>query len=171
MNSFFVRFILLFVVVFAILFMVVWFYLSVTSVAEAADAPPGGIGESTMMQSVPISIVTNSAQRHDFQVELAVTPGQHRRGLMFRKSLDVGHGMLFDYNPPRAITMWMKNTYISLDMLFFDASGRVAHIAEHTEPFSQKLINAPGLTRYVLEVPAGTVQKLGLGIGDKLQLR
>lgn len=169
MKSFFIRFVLLFVAVFAVLFVVVWFYMSVTSVAHAAEPPAGGAHESVPI--IPISIVTQTGQRHAFQVELAATPAQQRRGLMFRKSLDGGQGMLFDYNPPRSISMWMKNTFISLDMLFFDASGRIAHIAVHTEPFSQNLIVAPGLTRYVLEVSAGTAQRLGIRVGDKIQLR
>jgi len=169
MNSFFVRFALLFVAVFAVLFVVVWFYMSVTSAAHATDLPNGGSSES--MTTSPLTIITQGGQRHVFQVELAVTPGQQRRGLMFRKSLAAGHGMLFDYNPPRSITMWMKNTFISLDMLFFDASRQISHIAAHTEPFSQKFIGAPGQTRYVLEVPAGTAQRLGLGVGDIVQLR
>ena len=168
MKSFFVRFILLFVVVFTVLFVVVWFYMSVTSVAHAEDQPAGGAHE--LMPTMPISIVSETGQRHAFQVELAATPAQQRRGLMFRKSLDGGHGMLFDYNPPRSISMWMKNTFISLDMLFFDASGRIAHIAAHTEPFSQKFIVAPGRTRYVLEVSAGTAERLGMKVGDKIQL-
>jgi len=173
MKSFFIRFALLFVAVFTVLFVVVWFYMSVTSVAHATelpeDRPAGGAHEA--VPAIPISIVTQTGQRHAFQVELAATPAQQRRGLMFRKSLDGGQGMLFDYNPPRSISMWMKNTFISLDMLFFDASGRIAHIAAHTEPFSRNLIVAPGLTRYVLEVSAGTAQRLGLRVGDKIQLR
>jgi len=168
MISFFVRFALLFVAVFAVLFVVVWFYLSVTSAAHAADLPTGGSHDS--MATTPLTIITQGGQHHAFQVELAVTPGQQRRGLMFRKSLEADRGMLFDYNPPRSITMWMKNTFISLDMLFFDASRRIAYIATHTEPFSQKFIVAPGRTRYVLEVPAGTAQRLGLSVGDTLQL-
>ncbi|HEY9079970.1 DUF192 domain-containing protein [Magnetovibrio sp.] len=171
MSSFFVRFVLLFVAVFAALFMLVWFYLSATTPAQAGDTQQGAQRESAMMATTPITIVSQSGQSHTFQVEWAKTMAEQRRGLMFRKNLAADHGMLFDYNPPRAITMWMKNTFLSLDMLFFDSAFRIAHIAAHTEPFSQKFIVAPGLTRYVLEVPAGTAERLGLSLGDRLELR
>ncbi|MBL4616012.1 MAG: DUF192 domain-containing protein [Magnetovibrio sp.] len=124
-----------------------------------------------MFEHRQISILTRSGASYEFQVELAIKPAQQRRGLMFRKRLDAGHGMLFDYSPSRRITMWMKNTPISLDMLFANEQGRVVHIASHTVPYSQKLIPAPVPVRYVLEVPAGTVDTLGLGIGDYLQFR
>jgi len=171
MNSFFVRFVLVFAAVFCVIFLLVWFYLSVTSMAQAADVPPGAPGESVSFETGRISIVTGDGLSHDFEVEFAITSEQQRRGLMFRQSLNAGHGMMFDYNPPRRIAMWMKNTSVSLDMLFFDVNGRVVHIAPHTMPFSLDLIPAPTAVRYVLEVPAGTASKLGLMPGDRLQLR
>jgi len=171
MNSFFVRIVLLFAAVFGVLFVLVWFYLSATSAAQAGEVLNPARGESVIFSTAQLRIVTQTGQSHVFEVELALMPAQHRRGLMFRKHLEAGHGMLFDYNPPRPIAMWMKNTFISLDMLFFDASGRITKIAARTEPFSQDLIVAPGSTRYVLEIPAGTAKSLGLTVGDKMMMR
>lgn len=162
---------MVFVAVFGAIFLVVWFYLSAVSTAQAAGEPPVASGESERFQTGHITITSADGRNHDFQVELAVTPAQQSRGLMFRKTLAADHGMLFDYHPPRRIAMWMKNTFVSLDMLFFDAKGRVAHMATRTEPLSQDLIATPMAIRYVLEVPAGTVERFKLGLGDRLQMR
>lgn len=170
MNGFFFRFILLFAAVFAVIFLFVWFYLSVTAPAEAGEHSLYGRGESIEFETAQLDVLTRDGKTHTFKVEMAMTPAQQRRGLMFREHLAQDQGMLFDYVRPRGITMWMKNTPISLDMLFADSQGRVSHIATYTEPFSLKLISAPMRVRYVLEVPAGTVETLQLQIGDRLRL-
>lgn len=104
-----------------------------------------------------------------FQVELAVTPSELVRGLQDRRHLAPDAGMLFDFGPERIITMWMKNTYIPLDMLFIDAGGIVADIAERTEPLSLETIASPVPVRAVLEVNAGTSQRLGIRPGDRVR--
>jgi len=103
-----------------------------------------------------------------FAVEMATTEEEKTTGLMFRKELADGHGMLFDFLPAQEVTMWMKNTYISLDMIFIAADGHILRIAENTEPLSVKLIPSNGLTRAVLEVPAGTARKYGIHAGDRV---
>ncbi len=136
--------------------------------AHAGESMVGN--EEILFDTGHARILGRGGQVHDFFVELAQTPAEQRRGLMFRDALEPGHGMLFDFNPPRRIAMWMKNTPLSLDMLFFDPHGRLVLIAEHTEPFSQELISAPEAVRYVLEVSAGTAAHLGLKLGDQLSL-
>jgi len=165
MNSFFFRFFLLSFAAFAMV------YFVRGSGGQASNAQAGQDPAPVAFSSQPMDIVTTGGKSYRFRVELALTPAQQRRGLMFRKTLAPDAGMLFDYNPPRPITMWMKNTVLSLDMLFFDASGRISGIVARTTPYSQDLITVRGLTRYVLEVPAGTAERLGLGIGDKLLRR
>ena len=81
---------------------------------------------------------------------------------MYRKELADGKGMLFDFSPEQQVSMWMKNTYISLDMIFIRADGRILRIAENTEPLSTKIISSGGLAKGVLEVIAGTAQKYGI---------
>jgi len=105
---------------------------------------------------------------HVFAVELAVTEEQRSRGLMFRRSLPGGQGMLFKFEPDQVITMWMHNTYISLDMIFISSDGRILRIAENTQPESDNIISSGGPARGVLEVIAGTARKLGLAAGDKV---
>ena len=103
-----------------------------------------------------------------FTVEIATTAEEKETGLMYRKELADGKGMLFDFSPEQQISMWMKNTYVSLDMIFIRADGRILRIAENTEPLSTKIISSGGLARGVLEVAAGTAQKYGIAPGDRV---
>jgi uncharacterized protein len=105
---------------------------------------------------------------HSFTVELAANDEQRARGLMYRKELPEGRGMLFDFHREQPIAMWMQNTYISLDMIFIRGDGRVLSIAENTEPFSTRVISSGGMARAVLEVIAGTAKKLGIRPGDRV---
>ena len=86
----------------------------------------------------PLEIATKSGVQV-FSVEMATTEEEKRTGLMYRKELADGKGMLFDFNPEQEISMWMKNTYVSLDMIFIRADGRILRIAENTEPLSTKM--------------------------------
>ena len=105
---------------------------------------------------------------HAFAVDMAVTPEEISRGLMFRRELPEGHGMLFDLKREREIAFWMKNTYISLDMIFICGDGRILRIAENTQPLSERLVPSGGRVRAVLEVIAGTAKKRGLAPGDRV---
>ncbi len=116
----------------------------------------------------PLEIVTRNGSRH-FSVEIAATPSERATGLMYRKQLADKTGMLFDFSPPREIMMWMKNTYISLDMIFIRADGRILRIAKNTKPLSTRIISSMGPARAVLEVPAGTAMKYGIQPGDRVK--
>lgn len=105
---------------------------------------------------------------HSFAVELALNDEQRARGLMFRRELPEGRGMLFDFHREQPITMWMQNTYIPLDMIFIRGDGRILSIAENTEPLSTRVISSGGQVRAVLEVIAGTAKKLGIRPGDRV---
>ena len=115
----------------------------------------------------PLEIATRTGVQV-FSVEMATTEKEKETGLMYRKELADGKGMLFDFSPEQEVTMWMKNTYISLDMIFIRTDGRILRIAENTEPLSTKIIPSGGLARAVLEVPAGTAQKYGIKAGDRV---
>jgi uncharacterized membrane protein (UPF0127 family) len=115
----------------------------------------------------PLEIVTKSGV-HMFSVEMATTEKEKETGLMYRKELADGKGMLFDFSPEQQISMWMKNTYISLDMIFIRADGRILRIAENTEPESTRIISSGGLAKGVLEVIAGTAKKYGIAPGDRV---
>jgi hypothetical protein len=115
----------------------------------------------------PLEIATKSGVRV-FSVEMATTEEEKTTGLMYRKELPDGKGMLFDFSPEQQISMWMKNTYIPLDMIFIRADGRILRIAENTEPLSTRIISSGGLAKGVLEVIAGTAQKYGIQPGDRV---
>jgi uncharacterized protein len=115
----------------------------------------------------PLEIVTKTGV-HVFSVEMATTEEEKTTGLMYRKELPEGKGMLFDFTPEQEVSMWMKNTYISLDMIFIRADGRILRVAENTEPLSTKIIPSRGLAKGVLEVIAGTAQKYGIQPGDRV---
>src|ERR1044072_2234638 len=114
-----------------------------------------------------LEIVTKSGVQV-FSVEMATTEQEKETGLMYRKELADGKGMLFDFSPEQQISMWMKNTYIPLDMIFIRADGRILRIAENTEPMSTRIISSGGLAKGVLEVIAGTAQKYGIQPGDRV---
>jgi uncharacterized protein len=115
----------------------------------------------------PLEIATKSGVRM-FSVELAKTDEERATGLMYRKELADGRGMLFDFTPEQTISMWMKNTFISLDMIFIGSDGRVTRIAESTEPHSTRIISSGGPAKAVLEVIAGTARKYGIAPGDQV---
>lgn len=110
---------------------------------------------------------TSSGPR-SFQIETADTPQQREVGLMYRRSMPDDHGMLFDFGHPQEVSMWMQNTYISLDMVFVGGDGRVTRIAERTEPLSTRIIPSQGPARYVVELVAGAAQRIGLKPGDRV---
>ena len=101
-------------------------------------------------------------------IEIARTPAEMERGLMYRERLDADRGMLFLYEDDREVAFWMKNTLIPLDLIFADASGRIVAIAERAVPLSTALIPSPGPVRAVLEVNGGTARRLHIQVGDRL---
>jgi uncharacterized membrane protein (UPF0127 family) len=124
--------------------------------SPAAAADPG-----------TLEIVSKSGV-HVFAVELAANNEERARGLMFRKELPEGRGMLFDFQQEQPVSFWMHNTYISLDMIFIGGDGRIVRIAENTEPLSDRLVPSGAPVRAVLEVIAGTARKLGIAPGDRV---
>ena len=104
---------------------------------------------------------------HRIDIEVAESDREQQHGLMFRQSLGDSEGMLFPYPSAREITMWMRNTYISLDMIFIRGDGIVHRIATDTEPFSERIIPSEGEVTAVLEMKAGSARRLGLKPGDR----
>src|SRR5216683_865250 len=125
----------------------------------------GARAEAASVQ--PLEIVTKSGVQV-FSVEMATTEQEKETGLMYRKELPDGKGMLFDFSPEQQVSMWMKNTYIPLDMIFIRADGRILRIAENTEPHSERLVPSGGPVLGVLEVIAGTARKFGIAPGDRV---
>jgi uncharacterized protein len=114
---------------------------------------------------VPLTVTTEQGEAHPFQVEIAGTPEERARGLMFRTELAEDRGMLFIFPRRERIAMWMRNTEIPLDMLFISDDGRVTQIHERAVPHSEAVISSRRRVRYVLELPGGTAERLGLAPG------
>jgi uncharacterized protein len=126
----------------------------------------------TTFPTAKLTIITSSGAassgRHEFTVEIASTRRQHTQGLMFRRRMDANAGMLFVYRREAPVSMWMRNTYIPLDMLFVRADGKIAHIAQRTTPHSLQTISSTEPVKSVLELNAGTVARLKIRIGDQV---
>ncbi len=116
-----------------------------------------------------LSILTQRGAVLDFTVEMALTPEQQRMGLMFRTSMPLDGGMLFVFPQPRTASFWMRNTLISLDMLFIAADGTVVNIAERTETRSDRSYRSAGPVRAVLEINGGLSALLGITAGDRVE--
>jgi uncharacterized membrane protein (UPF0127 family) len=125
----------------------------------------GAIASGRAASDDTIKIVGRSGV-HAFSVELATNELERERGLMFRKELPEGYGMLFDFHTDQTANFWMRNTYIPLDIIFIKSDGHILRIAEHAKPMSDDLIPSGGPIRAVLEVIGGTARKLGIAPGD-----
>ena len=139
--------------------------LALATAARAQNNPQPRLPEEKL------AIVTRDGRRHEFRVEMALTPEQQMVGLMFRPSVGPQEGMLFDWGTPRESSMWMRNTLVPLDMLFIAADGRIHRIAERTVPYSLAAIDSRGPVRATLELAAGTAERLGLRVGDRVLQR
>jgi uncharacterized protein len=111
------------------------------------------------------------SHRYSFQVWIADTPARAEQGLMFVSNLPASLGMIFPLESPRVETMWMKNTYIELDMLFIQPDGRVSKIIERAEPMSLRTLSSDTPVAAVLELKGGQAAKLGLRVGDTVTWR
>jgi uncharacterized membrane protein (UPF0127 family) len=128
-------------------------------------APP--LGTQTSGPREELTVETKAGSR-EFQVEIADDERERALGLMFRRSMGEEEGMLFDFGREEPATFWMRNTYISLDMLFIKSDGTIESIAKQTTPLSDKGVPSKGPVRYVLEINGGTSDELGIHPGDKI---
>ena len=110
--------------------------------------------------------VKSAAGEHRFTVEIADTPAQQQKGLMFRQELAPDAGMLFDFHESRQVSFWMQNTLIPLDMLFIRTDGSIANIRVNAHPLDPTSIPSDGPVEFVLEIPGGRSVELGIKAGD-----
>jgi uncharacterized membrane protein (UPF0127 family) len=108
--------------------------------------------------------------RDSFNVWLALTPAQQQQGLMWIRELPRDYGMLFVLSETRPMDMWMKNTFVPLDMLFFDTQGQITHIHAGAKPQDETIIESRGVVSGVLELLAGEAARRGIRVGDRIAL-
>jgi uncharacterized membrane protein (UPF0127 family) len=138
------------------------------SAASAAYAQSGPLEDLADFPSGKLEIAEGKKVKHTFQVWLADSPRRQAQGLMFVRALPDLQGMLFVHEEPRAFSMWMKNTYIPLDMVFIDAHGRIQQIVEQTTPHSLDLIRSDDPALAVLEIAGGESKRLGIRVGQRV---
>ncbi|MEM7250812.1 MAG: DUF192 domain-containing protein [Pseudomonadota bacterium] len=115
-----------------------------------------------------LRVVRGDGTGIDFKVEVARDPESRSQGLMHRRMMPFDHGMLFDFQRDRPVSMWMKNTYLSLDMFFIDREGNITDIARDTEPLSTKTISSSVPVRAVLELNAGSAERYNIEVGNRV---
>lgn len=130
------------------------------------ESPAAGL--DALFERAELEIVTNDGARHTFQVYLAENHEQQTRGLMFVRNLPESTGMLFIYDRPARYSMWMKNTYIPLDIVFARQDGTVSSVIRDAQPLSLESLAATEPVNYVLELNAGVARRLNIGAGSRL---
>ncbi|MBN9081566.1 MAG: hypothetical protein BGP04_11515 [Rhizobiales bacterium 62-17] len=136
-----------------------------TPLSTPAFAQAAAVQEEANLEPLTITTATGA---HKFSVEVMRTDEQRARGLMFRRYMPADRGMLFDFKSEQPVMMWMKNTYLPLDMVFISRNGTVINVAENTEPLSERTIPSARPAFAVLELNAGAARKIGLKPGDKI---
>ena len=140
------------------------------SLVAACSGQGGAAKVGDVRQASLLTIEASNGEVHRFTVEVADSPEEKRIGLMFRESLAKDAGMLFDFGPtPQPVSMWMKNTLISLDMAFIDSKGVIVDMAQNTPVRSTASIQANQPVVAVLEVNAGVFEALGVKLGDHVR--
>lgn len=139
-----------------------WFFVGLMPLS-AQDSP----------QVIPKSpetlvIVAEDGAQHSFAVEIALTPQQQATGLMFREDMADSEGMLFPFARPRRASFWMRNTLISLDLVFIRRNGKIANIIRGAQPLSEDRLLSKGQVAAVLELRGGLTSELGIKAGDRV---
>lgn len=133
---------------------------------EAAGAP---LHPVSGLEVIPLTVTTIGGERHEFRVEVARTPREQAQGLMFRTEMGADEGMLFPRDPPTPAGFWMKNTVLSLDLVFIGADGRVLNVEADAVPYSEETLLSDGAAAAVLELNAGRAKQLGIGPGARVE--
>lgn len=141
-----------------------------TNIWQMSSYAQQAVGLPQILESEDLAIIT-SRGRYEFKAEIADEAGEQAKGLMFREDLAADEGMLFDFGETRIVTMWMKNTPLSLDMLFIRADGTIARIAERTTPYSLDVIASGEPLPFVLELRGGVANLIGAKAGDRIEHR
>jgi len=142
----------------SILFLLLGLVVFAFGLGSAANARAEGTLER-------LQILTASGA-HDFKVEVARTSDDRAQGLMFRRSMPQDQGMLFDFKREEPVAMWMKNTYIPLDMIFVSRKGVVTGVATDAEPLSERVIPSGPPAYAVIELNAGAARRIGVAPGN-----
>jgi len=129
---------------------------------------PKAAGLDAMFEHDALVIIANDGSRRDFDIYLATNFEQQRRGLMFVRDLPERTGMLFVYDEEATHSMWMKNTYIPLDIVFARRDGTISSVIRDAEPQSLRSLSSTEPVTFVLELNAGVTRRYNIGAGSRL---
>jgi len=129
---------------------------------------PAALAQPIEFGRTRVTVETAAGSRYTFNVDLAETPEQRSQGLMYRDSIPETGGMLFLFDEPHIASFWMRNTFVSLDMIFVQRDGRIVNIHERAVPGSHAVISAAAPVTAVLEIRGGLANRLGIRAGDRL---
>lgn len=127
-----------------------------------------GEGDNPVGLRSSLSVETSTGV-YPYQVEVADTDESRARGLMYRREIVAGTGMLFDMGVTRDVAFWMHNTFVPLDIIFISEKGRVVSIAHDAKPQSDTRIPSESPVRFVLELPTPEAKRIGLAVGDRVR--
>ncbi len=132
--------------------------------AQSTVAPSG---QPQHLQTEPLVVHTTHGPQA-FKVQFADTEQTREIGLMFRKDMPAGEGMIFEFFQPQPVAFWMRNTVLPLDIIFIGQDGRILNVAANARPFDETPLPSAGDARAVLEINAGLAVRLGIKAGDKI---
>ncbi len=142
------------------------YFIRIVIVFFSIVVVPSYVSSQDLFEKDTLTIFTLNGAAHKFDIELAISSEQKAQGLMYRKKMPSDAGMLFIYGDENDVMMWMKDTYLPLDMLFLNAKGKIVFIEENTTPLSTRTISSGQNVIGVLELNAGTALRLGIKVGD-----
>jgi uncharacterized membrane protein (UPF0127 family) len=147
--------------------------LCLPACSQAAEPAPAPAAQASVhpvsgLEVLPLTVTTADGQVHAFQVEMARSGPEQAQGLMFRTQMGANEGMLFPYDQPRILSFWMKNTVLSLDIIFIGPDRRIVNVADHTVPYSEESVMSVAPAIAVLELNAGRAEELGITAGSKV---
>jgi uncharacterized protein len=147
-------------------------FLFVAIISFGALVMSGAFAENEEYKSsLPVEklvIETKEGKQHTFNVEIAYKPVDVQLGLMYRKSMEKDHGMLFEIDEEKEVSFWMKNTYIPLDLIFVAKDGRIVNVHREAQPNDLRSIPSVEPVTGVVEINGGLAEKLGIGVGDRV---
>lgn len=148
--------------------------LAACSAPGSGDAAPPSTQAAPVVHPVsglpviPLKVISGG-KTHSFRVELARTPQEQAKGLMFRTAMGPDEGMVFPFDPPRGASFWMRNTVIPLDLIFVAPDGRISNIAANAVPYDETPLYSNGEAKAVLELNGGRAAELGIEPGDRVE--
>lgn len=135
--------------------------------AQSTQAAPS-LHPVSGLPVVPLNVI-HAGKTFTFRVELARTPQEQAKGLMFRTAMGADEGMVFPFDPPRGASFWMRNTVIPLDLIFVGPDGTISNIAANAIPYDESPLNSIGPAKAVLELNGGRAAQLGIVPGDRVE--